>query len=302
LPKGIVDQEVTKLQRLGIEFRPGQTLTVDTWSELEPFDAVFLALGSGKNRDLPLGGLESSEIVSALKFLEEVNLGTKVDLGSNVVVVGGGNAAIDAARTALRLGSKATVIYRRSREEMPAFSSEVVEALEEGVEILYLTSPVRITKGGPGQRIECIKNRLGGSDKDGRRLPSPIEGTEFAIQADSVIAAVGELPDLTSLPQALRTNGPYLPVDEFGSTNHPGVFAGGDMTDQPRTVAWAIGSGKKTALAMDHFLRARQSGGREAAPSMRSKASVSFRGYKEGKLPEEGEPVVGFIDHKPANI
>jgi 2-oxoacid:acceptor oxidoreductase delta subunit (pyruvate/2-ketoisovalerate family) len=300
LPKEIVDQEVTKLQALGVEFRPGHTVTVDTWSELEPFDAVFLALGSGRNRDLPLAGLESSEIVPALEFLEAVNLGRRVNLGRSVAVIGGGNAAIDTARTALRLGSRATVIYRRSREEMPAFSSEVTDALEEGVEILYLASPVRITKGGSGQRIECIKNRLGEPDKDGRRLPSPIEGTDFAIEADSVIVAVGELPDLTALPQVLRTNGPYLPVDEFGSTHHPGVFAGGDITDQPHTVAHAIGSGKKAALAIDCFLRGRQSGGREAAPGTRSRPGVSFRGYTEGKLAEEGESVVTFSGLNPA--
>ncbi len=299
LPKEVLDREVVKLENLGIEFRLCKTVTADTWSDLEPFDAIFLALGAGRNRDLSLTGTESSEIVSALDFLESVSLGREVNLGKNVVVIGGGNAAIDAARTALRLGSKATVIYRRNREEMPAFSSEIEDALEEGVEILYLTSPVRIAKQGPCHRIECIKNSLGEADRDGRRLPSPVKGTEFAIEADSVIVAIGEMADLTTLPQVLQTDAPYLPVDEFGRTKHPKVFAGGDITNQPHTVTHAIGSGKKAALAIDCFVRGRQLENRLPRPEIPGGPSVSFAEYKEGKLSEEQKAVVAFTDLNP---
>jgi 2-oxoacid:acceptor oxidoreductase delta subunit (pyruvate/2-ketoisovalerate family) len=300
LPKEVIDREVRRLEYLGIEFRTAQTITADTWIRLEPFGAVFCAPGSGRNRDLPLAGSESSEIISALEFLDAVNLGRSVNLGSIVAVIGGGNAAIDAARTALRLGSKPILIYRRSMEEMPAFGNEVTDALEEGVDILYLTSPVRVTKLGPRQRIECIRNRLGEPDEDGRRRPIPIEGSSFHIEADSVIAAVGELPDLTVLPQTFRAKGSYLPVDEFGRTEHPGVFAGGDITDQPHTVAHAIGSGKRAALAIDCFLKGRQPGEHLPVPGTRSGSSVSFRDYKEGTLHAAEGTVAAFSDLNPA--
>jgi len=309
LPKETLERELTKLANLGIEFKTGLPLAAGGWNEVEPFDAVFLALGAGVSRNLPVAGPGSAETISGLELLEAVNLGKKVILGNSTVVIGGGNAAIDAARTALRLGSKPLVIYRRSAQEMPASCSEVADAHEEGVEILYLTTPVRITKPGLHQsglgehlplrkalRIECVKNRLEDPENDGRRRPIPVEGSDFALEADSVIVAVGELPNFDALPRVLQPTGPYLPVDEFGRTLLPKVFAGGDAAGQQHTVAHAIGSGKKAALAIDRFLRGRAPEDRSTAAGARAASSVSFRAYKEGKPSGERETVISFSD------
>ena len=199
---------------------------------------------------------------------EESTPGEAVDLGQRVAIIGGGNTAMDAARSALRLGAKPLIIYRRTKEEMPAWEEEISEAEEEQIEFIFLSSPVKIlTENGKVKGVECVKNILGPPGKDGRREPRPIENSNFTLPVDAVISAIGETPDFSFLPQELQKSKDSVPVDETGATGVKRVFAGGDIVAQPRTVSYAIGSGKKAAMAIDATLR-----GKNAAEALRRPA------------------------------
>lgn len=256
LPGTILDGEIGRLTRIGIEIEAGVSLGREFLADgLKDFRAIFLALGAQREMGLGIPGENSPGVVSGLEFLRGVKEGRPAALGKRVVVIGGGNTAIDVARTALRLGSKPTLIYRRTRKEMPAISSEVEEARKEGIEIQFLTSPVGITaRKGQGLRLECLRNRMGKSGPDGRRRPVPIEGSNFSIESDTIAIAVGAVADSQGLTQFPQLTEAGIVVDEWGSTGLPGIFAGGDFTPGPRTVSHAIGSGKKAALAIDAFI------------------------------------------------
>jgi 2-oxoacid:acceptor oxidoreductase delta subunit (pyruvate/2-ketoisovalerate family) len=284
LPKRVLAREIERILALGIELRCGIELGRDVpWSALDPFDAAFLAIGAHHCRALGIEGENLAGVRSGLDFLREVNRGGRPALGRRVVVVGGGNTAMDCARTAIRLGSRALVLYRRTRDDMPANSDEVEEALREGVEFEFLAAPVAI-RGALGGReeppleaiesmfnetgvpeaewrvegLECTRMRPGESDESGRRRPVPIENGRFFLAADTVLAAVGEDPDLPRLPPDLERAGLALRVNALQATTRAAVFAGGDVVEQPRTVAWAIGSGKRAALGIDRWLRMRR--------------------------------------------
>jgi NADPH-dependent glutamate synthase beta subunit-like oxidoreductase len=173
LPKEVLDHEVEKLRAMGIEFKTGYRIDRRNWESMEGFGAVFLAYGAGQDLPLTLTNRKEGKVISGLEFLKMVNLKRRISLGKRVAVIGGGNTAIDSARVALRLGGSSTIIYRRSRHEMPAFQTEIDDALEEGMKIIYLASPVKIETQGSVQRIECIKNRLVDEGPDGRRHPFP---------------------------------------------------------------------------------------------------------------------------------
>ena len=256
LPQAILDGEIERLRRTGIGIETRFSLSKDFLAEgLKEFKAIFLALGAQKNLGLGIAGENFSGVLSGLDFLRGVKEGNPHHLGKRVTVVGGGNTAIDVARTALRLGSKATLVYRRTRGEMPALSGEVEEALKEGTSIEFLTSPVAITAlAGRGLRLECVRNRMGKPGSDGRRTPVSIVGSNFFIESDTIVVAIGEVSDSHGLPQLLEWTEAGVAVDEWGGTGIPGVFAGGDLTAGPRTVSHAIGSGKKAALAIDAFV------------------------------------------------
>jgi NADPH-dependent glutamate synthase beta subunit-like oxidoreductase len=189
-----------------------------------------------------------------------VNFGDYRKPGDDVCIIGGGNAAIDSARTALRLGCKnVTIVYRRSRREMPANLAEIEEAEEEGVEIHYLASPVRIL--GSDRRVigmECIRNRLGEPDASGRRRPVPIEGTEFVVDADTIIPAISQSPDLSFLPEnhgfTLTRWNTFEVNHKTLETNKPGIFAGGDAVTGPATVVEAMAAGKLAAIMMERYI------------------------------------------------
>lgn len=204
---------------------------------------------------------------------------------------------MDAARSALRLGAKPLIIYRRTKEEMPAWEEEISEAEEEQIEFIFLSSPVRVlAENGKVTGIECLKNLLGPPGKDGRREPRPIENSNFTLAVDSVISATGEAPDLSFLPPQLPKSRDAIPVDEAGATSLEKVFAGGDAVAQPRTVSYAIGSGKKAAMAIDATLR-----GKNAAESIRlarwgGKGSLSMARYRSGGGDGIAQEVVQFSE------
>ncbi len=281
LPKDILEQEIKLIEALGVEFRLNTRVGTDiSWEELDrQFDAVFIGTGVHKSRRLNVSGEDAEGVLSGIELLKAVNMGEKVELGKNVVVIGGGNTAMDAARTAWRLGSNVKILYRRTRNEMPAIEDEINEAEREGIEIQYLVTPTKIiVENGKVRAIQLIKMQLGEVDESGRRRPIPIEGSEFEIEVDNVITAIGEAPDFSFLPPGIEHDRWVIKTDKWGHTTKEGWFAGGDAIDQPHTVVHAIGSGKRAAIGIDLYLRKKRGAelpdmdgviwGKTGAPSM----------------------------------
>jgi NADPH-dependent glutamate synthase beta subunit-like oxidoreductase len=264
LPQWALDAEIEHLTNLGLQVKTdttiGQDLTIEELLQDE-FKAVFIATGAHKSRKLNIDGANLEGVIDALDFLWKVNSGKKLKLGNKVAVVGGGNVAVDAARTVRRLGAKeVSILYRRSREEMPANPWEVEEAEKEGVQLQLLVSPKRILgKNGRASALECINVKLGELDGTGRRRPVPIEGSEFQKEIDTLILAIGETPDLFFLPKEIEvTEKNTIGVDPFTlETSMPGVFAGGDAVLGPATVIEAIVAGKRAAVSIDRYLKGR---------------------------------------------
>lgn len=263
LPKDLLTSELNILRDMGIEFR-----TDTKWDgnyhvdELHRYGAVFLGLGFQACRVLGIPGEECPQVIRGVDFLAEVNSGGIPEVGSRVLIIGGGNSAIDSARTALRLHAKPTLVYRRTENEMPAIASEIEELKGEAIEILPLVTPVRfLLDKGRLKEVECIQMKLGEEQADGRRWPVPVPGSEFRMPADTVIHCVGETGDLEGYPLELRCEGERIEADAWGRTSMPGVFAGGDIATGQGTVAHAIGSGKKAAQAIEDFLLARATEG-----------------------------------------
>ncbi|AKB17730.1 MULTISPECIES: NADPH-dependent glutamate synthase [unclassified Methanosarcina] len=272
LPKEIVRQEVEYIEKLGVEVKPNYVIgRIKTLDELcEEFDAVFLGTGAGLPNFMGIEGENLSGVYSANEFLTRVNLmkaydpeyDTRVRCGKQVVVVGGGNVAMDAARSALRLGAEeVNIVYRRGEEEMPARREEVEHAKEEGIIFRFLTNPVRILGDEKFNvtGVECIKMELGEPDKSGRRSPAPVEGSEFLVPAEVVVIAIGTSPNpiIFKGSEGLEQNrrGTVVADDETGATSKCGVFAGGDVVTGAATVISAMGAGKKAAKAIDEYLR-----------------------------------------------
>ena len=271
LPKEIVQKEIGLLRDLGVEIITnaivGKLITLDEIRR--DFDACFIGVGAGLPRFMGIEGEELKGVYSANEFLTRVNLmkaykfpecDTPVKVGNHVVVVGGGNVAMDAVRTALRLGAEtATVVYRRSMAELPARKEEVEHAIEEGVRFELCTNPIRIVgEKGWVKEIECLRMQLCGMDESGRKKPVPVEGSNFRIPADVVIIAIGTRanPLLTNEVQGLNINDHgYIVVDEeTGQTNLDGLFAGGDIVTGSATVISAMGAGRRAAFAIDKYL------------------------------------------------
>jgi glutamate synthase (NADPH/NADH) small chain len=272
LPKEIVRQEVEYIKQLGVELRPNYIIgRIKTLDELcDEFDAVFLGTGAGLPSFMGIPGENFNGVYSANEFLTRVNLmkaydpeyDTKVRVGKHVVVVGGGNVAMDAARSALRLGAdEVSIVYRRGEDEMPARREEIEHAKEEGIIFRLLTNPVRILGDEKFNvtAVECIKMELGEPDKSGRRSPVPVEGSEFTIPADVVVVAIGTSPNpiIFKGSEGLDQNrrGTVVADEETGATSKCGVFAGGDVVTGAATVISAMGAGKKAARAIDEFLK-----------------------------------------------
>jgi glutamate synthase (NADPH/NADH) small chain len=272
LPKAIVEAEVDYLKRMGVKFVTnyvvGKIRTVDRI--LEEYDAVFLGTGAGLPLFLGIPGENLNGVYSANEYLTRSNLmkaylfpkyDTPIVLGKNVAVIGGGNVAMDSARTALRLGAdNVYIIYRRSRDEMPARNEEIHHAEEEGIEFHLLTNPVAFIgdENNWVVQIECQKQELGEPDDSGRRRPVPIAGSEFVIAVDTVVVAVGNSPNplVPSTTPGLDTGrkGNVVADEETGATSRPGVYAGGDIVTGAATVILAMGAGRKAARAIHDYV------------------------------------------------
>jgi NADPH-dependent glutamate synthase beta subunit-like oxidoreductase len=263
LPRDILQAEVGVIQQTGVEIRLNSPVgkeglkMSDLWHQ--GYKAIFIATGAHKASKLGIPNEDVRGVVDGATWLKEVNLGKKVKVGKRVVVVGGGNVAIDSARVALRLGAEeVTIAYRRTREEMPAIKDEIEEAEKEGVKFHFLSSPCKILCDKNGcTGVECFIMELGEADDSGRRAPLYVAGSEFNIKSDMVISAVGQSPDLSFLPEKAPLQvwqGERLVVDGHMATNTPGIFAGGDVATGPASVIEAIAAGKKAAVSIDWYL------------------------------------------------
>jgi len=251
LPRKILDKEIADIEALGVTFKTKSK--VGDIKELKDYNAVFVATGAHVSRALGVPGEEASGVISGTEFLRKLNLGEKQKIGKNVVVVGGGNTAIDAARSALRMGSKSTIVYRRSREEMPAVEEEVEAVGAEGIEILYLAAPKKVVaQAGKVSEVEFNRMKLGKPDESGRKRPVPIEGSTFTVKADTVITAIGESPDLSLLPKGMALS------EKGGKVGNIQVFGGGDAVTGAGRVVDAIASGRRAARSIDKALRGKK--------------------------------------------
>lgn len=272
LPKSIVLEEVDYIKSLGVEIKTGfligRMLSIEDLFK-QAYKAVFLGLGAGLPQFLNIPGENLAGVYSANEFLTRVNLmkaykfpeyATPVNIGRKTVVIGAGNVAFDSARCALRLGSSATIVYRRSEAEMPARLDEINNAKEEGVSFNLLTQPIRIIPDNNGfvKGLECLRMRLGEADSSGRKRPVKIDGSNFIIEVDTVIVAIGQSPNpllIKATPELEVTPQATIKADENFMTSINGVFAGGDIITGADTVISAMGAGKKAAVAIDRYLK-----------------------------------------------
>ena len=274
LPKEkVVKNEVENIKKLGVKIETnviiGRTITIDQLFDDEKFDAVFIGSGAGLPKFMGIPGENANGVLSANEFLTRVNLmkaytdeyDTPVKIGKKVAVVGGGNVAMDAARTALRLGSESHIVYRRGTEQLPARVEEVHHAMEEGVVFDTLTNPTEILvdENGWVAGMKCVKMELGEPDESGRRSPVVIEGSEFTMDVDTVIMSLGTSPNplISSTTKGLDTNKRKCIVaeEDTGLTSREAVYAGGDAVTGAATVILAMGAGKKAAKAIDDYLK-----------------------------------------------
>lgn len=265
LPKALVKKEIDKVRAMGVDIETnvvvGKTIFIEEL--LFEYDAVFIGTGAGVPMLLKVKGENLNGVYSANEYLTRINLMkaykkdaiTPVKRGKNVVVVGAGNVAMDSARTALRMGANVELVYRRGREEMPARKEEINHAEEEGVEFLLLANPVEIIGDEQGnvKAVKCIEMQLGEPDASGRRSPIPVEGSEFTVDCDEVIVALGTTPNpiiKRSMPSLETTKKGTIVADENGLTNIPRLYAGGDAMTGAATVILAMGAGKRSAQAI----------------------------------------------------
>ncbi len=273
LPKdAIVAKEIEAVKALGVEIETsvivGRTITIDSLMDDEGYEAVFIGSGAGLPRFMGIPGENLNGVVSANEFLTRANLmkayddeyDTPIYVGQDVVVIGGGNVAMDAVRTAKRLGANATIVYRRGEAELPARLEEVHHAKQEGIDFKMLTNPVQILEkdGGWVRAIECVEMELGEPDASGRRSPVVKADSNFEVECDVVIMALGTSPNplIASTTKGLETNRwGCVVADDCGATSRPGVFAGGDVVTGAATVILAMGAGRAAAKAINEYLQ-----------------------------------------------
>lgn len=255
LPQDILQAEVDEISKVGVDIKYNSRIT-DLAPLRKEFDAIFLAVGAHDGMALGVDGEDGPGVVDCATFLRKVNLGEEIDAGERVAVIGGGNAAVDAARVALRIGAtKVTMIYRRTRAEMPADPEEIDATLHEGIEIVYLGAPSKITSVGSEVHLECIRMQLGEPDDSGRRRPEPIKGSEYTEVYDTVIASIGQRPHVPEGFGVKIGRGNVIEADgETLATESPGVYTGGDCQTGAASVIEAIAAGRVAASEMDKYL------------------------------------------------
>ncbi|MEJ2739600.1 MAG: NADH-quinone oxidoreductase subunit NuoF, partial [Dehalococcoidia bacterium] len=252
----VLDDEIAVIKQAGVDIRTDHK--INSLDELYQggYDAVFLAIGSHRGTSLGIEGEDIPEVIDGVSFLRAINMGNHVSAEGHVAVVGGGNAAVDVARSALRLGaSDVTVIYRRDRDQMPASPEEVEDMLQEGVKLEFLAIPVKMDRKKGKVILTCQRMKLGKLDSDGRRKPEPVEGSEFNLTVNTVVTAIGQVSENSEkFGITIRKNNTFVVDDETLATDREGVFAGGDAATGPATVIEAIAAGRKAAVAIDKYL------------------------------------------------
>ena len=259
LPNTVVDRDIKNILALGVDYEVNRKIEQLSNLKKEGFDTIFISVGTHETTSMDITGSDLESIVSCLDFLRESKIGKKTDLtGKKVMVIGGGNTAMDASRTAIRLGAASVkIIYRRSREEMPAWKAELREAEEEGVVVEVLRNPVKfIGKNGSVEKVELIRMKLGAPDESGRKRPVEVSGSEYQEEADFIIEAIGLQPTTSLFKNelALSGNGRIKVHEKTLQTTTPWIFAGGDAVTGSSTIIEAIGQGKKAAFYIDKYL------------------------------------------------
>ena len=256
LPKEVLRKEIREIENIGVAIKTNSRVVSPESLLKDGFDAVFLATGAHQGTKLGVAGEDSPGVSDCVTFLRDIGLGNAVKMGERVAVTGGGNAAIDSARSALRLGAKeVTILYRRTREEMPANPEEVEQALEEGVKFEFLVNPTKITRSNDELEVECIRMKLGPVDSSGRKRPEPMKGSEFMMTFDNVIEAIGQQPEIPAQFGLAVGRGNVVVADpDTLATAKTGIFAGGDAMTGPASVIEAIASGRQAAISIDRYL------------------------------------------------
>jgi NADPH-dependent glutamate synthase beta subunit-like oxidoreductase/NAD-dependent dihydropyrimidine dehydrogenase PreA subunit len=255
LPPEVLDAEIDEIKSAGVDIKLNMKIDSIDWLFDQGYDAVFLALGAHTGMKSGIEGEDTPGFYDGASFLRDANLGVKINVGEKVAVSGGGNVAIDSARVALRLGAKkVTILYRRTRAEMPASPEEVEAALEEGIDIQFLTTPQKITQKDGKLNLTCIRMELGEPDASGRRRPVPVKGSEFDTEYDVIIGAIGQSTEIPVGFNIKTGRGNTITVDEAMATSRSGVWAGGDAVSGPDSVIRAIAAGRKAAVSIDKYL------------------------------------------------
>ncbi len=250
LPDAIVDADIRLIEKSGVKIVTGQRVDAAEALLEQGYDAVFIACGAWRAASMGIAGEDGSQVIKGIAFLEAVNAGTPPAIGAKVIVVGGGDTAIDAARVSRRLGAEVVLVYRRRRTEMPASEEEVEAAIEEGVQMEFLTAPLRLDDGV----MTCVRMALGEPDASGRPRPEPVAGSEFSITATTVIMAIGQQVDVPAKAVVRGKNGVVSVDPESLATSVKGVFAGGDAATGPASIITAIAQGRVASAAIDRFL------------------------------------------------
>jgi 2-oxoacid:acceptor oxidoreductase delta subunit (pyruvate/2-ketoisovalerate family) len=299
LPRAVLDREIADIESWGVHIKTNTRIGKDiSFDDLHQYQAIFIAVGAHRSRRLHIEGEDLEGVLSGLEFLRRIHGGERVSLGEKTVIIGGGNVAVDVARSAWRMGvGEIQMVCLESREGMPASPEEIAETEVEGIQILPSAMPLRITSDGRRvKKVEFIKANLGEPKSDGSLNPIPIPGTEFPLEADSVITAIGEVPDLSFLPQEVPIKSGLIEADEMGFVDVKGIFAGGDTVNPVHTVTGAIGSGKKTALAIHEYLRGEWSREKLRTIQVGGKGTISLKKYFHPVEGEANPPVVHFQD------
>jgi NADPH-dependent glutamate synthase beta subunit-like oxidoreductase len=301
LPKDVLDVEIANIEQVGVEIKTGVEIGTEvTLEQLKTdFDLVYLATGVWRSKSMRVKNEDAEGVMSGLEFLKSVAKGEEISIGPKVAIIGGGNTAMDACRTAKRIGLDPVVVYRRTKAEMPANEEEIQDAIDEGIPFQFLTAPSEVVlEEGKVTGLRCQKMQLGRPDESGRRRPEPVEGSEFIMPVDTVLSAIGEEPAIDWVEGKLKLEWKKIVVDALGATEDGKIFAGGDVIDQNHTVVDAIGAGKKAAMAMDARFKGADIEEMREKIRVGTKGSVSTGKYF-GTHPEETHDVVRYKDLNP---